>query len=59
MFCFAIIAAMMGIYKREFAVQQRKEEKEHDMQKLLEKTLNEDELRQVQVAAANARRQEN
>ena len=59
MFCFAIIAAMMGIYKREFAVQQRKEEKEHDMQKLLEKTLNEDELRQVQVAAANARRHEN
>lgn len=59
MFCFAIIAAMMGIYKREFAVQRRKEEKEHDLQAQLEKTLSEEEMRQVQVAAANARRQEN
>lgn len=59
MFCFAIIAAMMGIYKREFAVQRRKEEKEHDLQSQLEKTLSEDELRRVQAAAANARRQEN
>lgn len=59
MFCFAIIAAMMGIYKREFAVQRRKEEKEHDLQAQLEKTLSEEEMRQVQVAAANASRQEN
>ena len=59
MFCFAIIAAMMGIYKREFAVQRRKEEKEHDLQAQLEKSLNEEEMRQVQVATANARRQEN
>lgn len=57
MFCFAIIAAMKGIYKREFAREQRKEAKEHDMQKLLEKTLNEEEMRQVHVATANARRQ--
>lgn len=58
MFCFAIIAAMMGIYKREYAVQRRKEEKEHDLQARLDKTLSEEEMRQVQVAADNARRQE-
>jgi hypothetical protein len=56
MFCFAIIAAMMSIYKREFAIERRKEKKEHDLQKRQENELNEEEMRQVQ-AAANAARQ--
>lgn len=37
MLCFAIIAAMMNIYKRDFAVTKRKAAEEHDLQAKLEK----------------------
>ena len=56
MFCFAIIAAMKTIYQREFAVERRKEAKERDLRKQMENTLSEEEMRQVETAAANAAR---
>ena len=59
MFCFAIIAAMMRIYKREFALERRKEQKENEERKRKENELSEEEMRQVQTAAANAARQIN
>jgi len=59
MFCFAIIAAMMRIYKREFAIERRKEQKENEERKRKENELSEEEMRQVQTAAANAARQIN
>ena len=54
MFCFAIIAAMKDIFKREFAKERRKEKKEHDLQKRRENELDEEEIRRVKTAAANA-----
>ncbi|MFA6102439.1 MAG: O-antigen ligase family protein [Victivallaceae bacterium] len=56
MFCFAIIAAMKTIYQREFAVERRKDAKERDLRKQMENTLSEEEMRQVETAAANAAR---